>query len=441
VLAWGDNTYGQLGDASPTYHLNPVTVPGLAAVVAVAAGFGHTVALKADGSMQALGYNAYGSLGDGTTTQRTSPVAVTGGPQGVGASTASLSLSSLSFAIQTLGTSSATQTLSVTNTGSSTLYIPIIGVSGDFSRTTTCGITLAAAASCNIVVTFTPTAVGARSGSLAIVLNDVILSSVNLSGVADLPPSLANIATRGPVQTGDNVMIAGFIIGGSTAKTVLIRARGPSMVAQGVPGLLANPVLNLYSGASVIASNDNWVNATNWSDIQATGMAPTNASEAAILISLSPGPYTAIVTGNAGTSGIAIVEVLEIDNPASPLANIATRGPVQTGDNVMIAGFIITGRVSQTVLIRAKGPSMAAQGVPGLLGDPYLQLYSGGTVIASNDNWSNASNASDILATGLQPTHALESAILITLAPGPYTAIVSGANGTTGVAIVEVFGR
>jgi hypothetical protein len=261
------------------------------------------------------------------------------------------------------------------------------------------------------------------------------------TGVAAPPTTLANIATRGRVETGDNVMIAGFIIGGSTAKTVLIRARGPSMVAQGVPGLLANPVLNLYSGASVIASNDNWVNAANWSDIQATGMAPTDASEAAILISLSPGPYTAIVTGNGGASGIGIVEVLEIDNPASPLVNIATRGRVQTGDNVMIAGFIISGSAPQTVLIRARGPSMSAYGVPDLLADPVLQLYSGATVIASNDNWGSAANASDIQASGLQPTDARESAILITLVPGPYTAIVTGFGGTTGVAIVEVLAR
>jgi hypothetical protein len=236
-------------------------------------------------------------------------------------------------------------------------------------------------------------------------------------------------------------MIAGFIIGGATPKTVLIRARGPSMAAQGVPGLLANPVLNLYSGASVIASNDNWGSASNWAAVQATGMAPGDALEAAILVSLSPGPYTAIVTGANSNTGIGIVEVLEIDNPAAPLINISTRGPVQTGDNVMIAGFIISGSTPQTVVIRARGPSMAALGVPGLLANPVLNLYSGQSVIASNDDWGSAANAAAIAATGMAPTNSLESAILITLDPGPYTALVTGAGGNTGVAIVEVLAQ
>jgi hypothetical protein len=170
-------------------------------------------------------------------------------------------------------------------------------------------------------------------------------------------------------------------------------------------------------------------------------MAPTAGLESAILVNLNPGPYTAIVSGLSGATGIAIVEVLEIDNPASPLVNIATRGRVQTGDNVMIAGFIISGSTPQTLLIRVRGPSLAAYGLTGVLADPVLQLYSGSGVIASNDNWINASNWAAIQATGLQPTDARESAILITLSPGPYTAIVTGAGGSTGVAIVEVLAQ
>jgi hypothetical protein len=350
--------------------------------------------------------------------------------------------STLAFATQDIGTSSTTQSVTLTNTGDVALNLSSIVASSDYSQTNDCAGGLAASGSCTITVTFTPTARGNRTGAITIT-SDAPGSphSASLSGTGFLPASLANIATRGGVQTGDNVMIAGFIIGGSTPKTVLIRARGQSMSGQGVPGLLANPVVNLYSGSTVIASNDNWGSASNWAAIQATGMAPTNALEAAILVTLSPGPYTAIVTGNGGATGIAIVEVLEIDNLASPLVNIATRGLVQTGDSVMIVGFIICGATPQTVLLRARGASMAAQGVPGLLADPFLQLYSGSTVIASNDNWGTASNAADIQATGLQPTDSRESAILITLDPGPYTAIVSGAGGTTGVAIVEVLAR
>ena len=259
--------------------------------------------------------------------------------------------------------------------------------------------------------------------------------------VATTIPRLANISTRGQVLTGDNVMIGGFIIGGSSPKKVLIRAVGPNLANFGVPGVLANPMLQLYSGQTVIASNDDWGPASNSAAIQATGLAPVSPQESAILTTLAPGAYTAIVSGVGGGTGVGIVEVFEADHPEYPLINISTRGQVQTGDNVMIGGFIIQGNASQTVLIRAVGPNLANFGVPGVLANPTLQLYSGQTVIASNDDWQSASNAAEIQATGLAPVSSLESAILITLAPGAYTAIVSGVGGGTGVGIVEVFAR
>jgi hypothetical protein len=191
----------------------------------------------------------------------------------------------------------------------------------------------------------------------------------------------------------------------------------------------------------VIATNDDWGSASNAAAVTATGFAPTDVHESAILQTLAPGPYTAIVTGYGGTTGVAIVEVLEIDHPESPLSNIATRGPVQTGNNVMIGGFIISGSTPQTVLIRARGPSMTALGVTGALANPVLYLYSGASLIASNDDWGTASNAAAVTATGYAPTDSRESAILTTLAPGPYTAIVTGFGGTTGVAIVEVLAQ
>ena len=158
-------------------------------------------------------------------------------------------------------------------------------------------------------------------------------------------------------------------------------------------------------------------------------------------MTLSPGAYTAIMAGVGGFTGIGIVEVFEIDHPEIPLTNIATRGPVLTGDNVMIGGFIISGTAPKTVLITARGPSLAALGVPGVLANPTLTLYLGQTVIAFNDDWGTAPNAAAIQATGIAPANAQESAILITLMPGPYTAIVSGANATTGIGIVEVFAQ
>jgi hypothetical protein len=246
------------------------------------------------------------------------------------------------------------------------------------------------------------------------------------------------------VETGDNVMIAGFIIQGSTPKKVLIRARGPSLAAApfNVPGTLANPFLTLYSGANPIDSNDDYASHPNAASIPADWV-PTNPKESAIVATLNPGAYTAIVTGVGGTSGVAIVEVFEIDRPETPLINIATRGPVYTGDNVMIAGLIIQGDTPKTVLITARGPSMAVPpfNVPGTLPDPTLTLYSGQTVIASNDNWGSAANAVQIQSAVGAPTNNLESAILITLQPGAYTAIVSGANGGTGLGIVEVFAQ
>ena len=267
-----------------------------------------------------------------------------------------------------------------------------------------------------------------------------VTQSITVSAAA---AHLINISTRGQVQTGNNVMIGGFIIQGSTPKKVLIRAGGPSLSAYGVPGVLADPKLDLYSGQAIIATNDNWTDTPSASAIQATGLAPANSLESAILATLQPGAYTAIVRGVGETSGVGIVEVFEIDTPGNPLINISTRGLVQLGDNVMIGGFILQGDSPKTVLIRAGGPSLAAYGVPSVLADPMLELHrsSDNSIIATNDNWQTASNAAAIAATGLAPVSPLESAILITLQPGAYTAIVSGSGGGTGVGIVEVFAQ
>lgn len=254
-------------------------------------------------------------------------------------------------------------------------------------------------------------------------------------------PRLANIATRMQVLTGDNVLIGGFIIGGSAPKTVVIRARGPSLAQHGLTGLLANPKLDLYSGQTLIGSNDDWQGASNASALTASGFAPSQAVESAILVTLDPGAYTAIVRGSDGGTGIGIVEVFEVDRADVPLVNIATRGQVLTGNDVMIGGFIIQGSEAQTVVVRARGPSLAPQGITAPLADPVLELYSGSSVIASNDNWATAANADQLWASGFAPADSRESAILITLQPGPYTAIVRGVNGATGIGIVEVFAR
>jgi hypothetical protein len=252
------------------------------------------------------------------------------------------------------------------------------------------------------------------------------------------PPRLANISTRMHVGTGDNVLIGGFVISGATHKTVVVRARGPSMASQGMPGMLQDPVLQLFSGQTRIAINDNWQTDANQSSLQSSGFAPADARESAIYISLAPGAYTAIVTGAGGTTGVGLVEIFEVDALAVPLVNISARGEVLTGDNVMIGGFIIQGDGPKTVVVRARGPSLAA---PGTLADPSLQLFSGQTQIGSNDDWRTAPNSAELQASGFAPADDREAAILVTLNPGAYTAIVSGKGGTTGIGIVEVFAR
>ena len=253
------------------------------------------------------------------------------------------------------------------------------------------------------------------------------------------PPRLMNISTRSQVLTGDNVLIGGFIIGGSAAKTVVVRARGPSLTPLGVPGAMANPQMTLFAGQTQIANNNDWSEATNAQQIQQSGFAPENGLEAAILMTLQPGAYTAIVTGVNNGTGIAIVEVFEVDAVTVPLINISSRSIVQTGDNVMIGGFIIQGSGPQTVVIRARGPSLAAAGVTGVLANPQMTLFAGQTQIANNDNWGDAPNKNQIIASGQAPTDANESAIMMSLQPGAYTAIVTGVNSGTGIGIVEVF--
>ncbi len=256
-----------------------------------------------------------------------------------------------------------------------------------------------------------------------------------------LPPRLLNISTRLNVQTDDNVLIGGFIVTGNCPKKVIVRAIGPSLGGQGVAGALADPTLELNAPDGSVTSNDDW-RESQQAEIEATGLQPTNDAESAILQTLAPGAYTAIVRGANGTTGVGLVEAYDLDQPAdSKLANISTRGFVDTGDNVMIGGFIIgpDGFGDATVLVRAIGPSLENFGVANALQDPTLELFDGnGDTIMTNEDWRDTQDA-EITATGLMPTDDRESAILQTLAPGNYTAIVRGALDTTGVGLVEVY--
>jgi hypothetical protein len=254
-----------------------------------------------------------------------------------------------------------------------------------------------------------------------------------------LASRLLNIATRMRVQSGENVLIAGFIITGTDSKKVIIRGIGPSL-AQLFTGVLANPTLELFQGNTPLASNDDWKQ--NQTEVQNTGIPPSNDLESAIVRTLAPGGYTAILRGAGNSSGIGVVEAYDLDQTGnSKLANIATRGFVETGNNVMIAGLIAgpSGGSSTKVVVRAIGPSLSNLGIAGSLQDPTLELAtSNGTIIRSNNDWKTGQPA-EVSAIGLQPSDDRESALIETLAPGQYTAIVRGNGNTTGVAVVEAY--
>jgi sugar lactone lactonase YvrE len=254
-----------------------------------------------------------------------------------------------------------------------------------------------------------------------------------------------NIATRMHVLTGDNVVIAGFIITGTGGKQVIIRGLGPSLTAAGVKGALQDPILELhYSGGVNVTTNDNWKD-TQASAIQASGLAPKDDREAALSLNLPPGSYTVVMKGKNNGTGIGLIEIYDVDgSPACQLANISTRGHVGTGDDVLIGGFILGGNGAR-VLVRALGPSLTKAGIAGALSDPQLSLRNGnGAEIAFNEVWGitytvDDTNPDQIRATGIPPSDQNEAAIIATLPAGNYTAIVQGYNGATGVGLVEVY--
>jgi len=302
-------------------------------------------------------------------------------------------------------------------------------------------------------------------------LGNVQLIATNSSGTAtstlaffqQVSGAAKNISTRLAVGTSDNVLIGGIIIQGNAPKKVIIRAIGPGLTQYGVPGALQDPFLELHDGSgALIGQNDNWgttipggvITSDQVAEIQGSGLAPGDSRESAIISTLQPGNYTAIVRGVSSTTGNALVEVYDLDTTHldvsinAQLGNISTRGLVQTGDNVMIGGFIVRGDMPATVIVRATGPSLTQYGVPNALQDPTLELHDGsGALIGQNDNWGTtilggvitSDQVAEIQASGHAPGDSHESAIISTLQPGNYTAIVRGVNDTTGIALVEAF--
>ena len=256
-------------------------------------------------------------------------------------------------------------------------------------------------------------------------------------------PKPVNISTRLRVENGENVMIGGFIITGTAPKKVAVRAVGPSLTQAGIPGALSDPILELHSSSGeLVARNDNWRERRETEDdCRAYGIGLQDDRESAIIASLAPGTYTAVVNGQNGVAGTALVEVYDLDPAAdSKLANISTRGLVLSAENVMIGGFILGGDGDGTkVLVRALGPSLARAGIRNALANPALELHDGnGAILRTNDNWGD-SQETEIRNTGMAPTNEFESAIVETLPAGAYTAVVNGKANGTGVGLIEVF--
>ncbi len=281
------------------------------------------------------------------------------------------------------------------------------------------------------------------------------LATISLASTTDIG-RLVNISCRAQVGTGSNILIAGFVVGGqgtTGSESLLLRGTGPALAAFGVAGTLPDPQLQIYSGSTLVGTNDGWGGsaeiAAAAAEVGAFPLANTSSHDSVLLENLSSGPYTAQISGESNDSGVALAEVYDETpagtyTPASPrLVNISARVQVGSGGNILIAGFAIGGSTSRTVLIRASGPALIPFGVSGTLADPQLGLYSGSTLLNTNSGWGGnseiASTASSVGAFGWSDPSSLDSAILVTLPPGAYTAQISGASGDTGVALVEIY--
>jgi hypothetical protein len=253
-----------------------------------------------------------------------------------------------------------------------------------------------------------------------------------------------NISTRMQVQTGNNVMIAGFIISGSAPKEVAIRGLGPSLAQFGIPNVLQDPVLELHaSNGAMLLRNDDWAGAQSASRLSALGLAPSNGLESGFVATLGPGSYTAVLAGLADTTGVGLLEVYGIESGTNDteMANISTRGFVQGGSNVMIGGSILGGNGPSHVAVRAIGPSLSQFGLNPVLADPTLELHDGnGALLVANDNWQDdQTSATELAAHGLALGDTHEAGIYRQLPLGPFTAVVAGKNGGTGIGLVEIY--
>jgi hypothetical protein len=259
-------------------------------------------------------------------------------------------------------------------------------------------------------------------------------------------PVLMDLSTRGTTYTGNNVLIGGFIVQGSQPAKLVVRCLAFSLASYGIPNALGDSVIELHdANDNLIASNDDWFTSSSAEAISSYHRDPPNSIESALLVTLNPGNYTAIVKSysdsqQAATAGVALFEVYDLRTSGSRLGNVSTRGQVGTDDNILIGGLIVGGSTPKPVVVRALGPTLTQFGVTGVLADPFLELRDGnGNLVEANNDWQQSPEAATITADGKAPSNAKESAMAPTLSPGNYTALVRGVGGTIGAALVEVY--
>jgi hypothetical protein len=295
-------------------------------------------------------------------------------------------------------------------------------------------------------VTPTPTPTATPSATASPIMTPAPTPTPAASPTPSPTPAQAlNISTRLQVETGDRVMIGGFIVTGNAPKRVALRGIGPSLAGLGITDVLADPTLELRDGSSALLfQNDDWHDdPTQAAQLSTMGLALQDPRESGIVATLQSGPYTVIMGGKDGGAGIGLVEVYDVDAAAaSQVANISTRGFVQTGDDVMIGGFILGhGTASTNVAVRGIGPSLSQSGLSDVLADPTLELRdSNGALLIANDDWQDDSTqAAQLSANGLAPQNVKESGIFMSLPPGAFTAILTGKNGGTGIGLIEIY--
>ncbi len=258
-------------------------------------------------------------------------------------------------------------------------------------------------------------------------------------------PALVNLSTRAFVGTGDNLLIGGFIVQGSSPATIILRGIGHSLAADGIAKPLTDPVIELRNSSNaLVASSDDWVTAANAPTIASYHLDPSNSRESALMQTLNPGSYTVLLkafdNGDGDLTGTGIIELYDLHTTDGRAGNISTRGQVLRGDGIMVAGFIIGGGTSKELVIRGLGPSLAAAGVANALPNPALELRdASGNLIRQNDDWQTDPQAAAVRSSGLAPANSREAALHANLNGGLYTAILRGANNTTGIALVEIY--